>query len=180
MNDWNQGPWRVVSIWSEDRYATELQCHDGQVFLPCWSSHEGTSEDAWPPSPPLQQLVAEDGGGAPVLLGVGMAGTSHWSLSYSLSSDQQTLIMEAACRLTACPSLWLGSRFRLAPQWHLESQGEELIGMGNGLKGWRLSPLVGSRLSLTQDGELWVEPKNMISDQKKPQTVAWGMRIERC
>lgn len=196
MNDWSHGPWRMIANWSQDRFATELHCQSGTECQRCWFSREGTPEDAWPASPPLQQLVQEEGNGSPVMLGVGMAGTSHWSISYSLSPDRETLIMEAACRLTACPDMWIGSRFGLDPRWVWEMQGDLLLGRGpelgqthesnpvhmpdagDGRIGLSVRPMEGSRLTVTSEGELWVEPIVAGVEQVKPQTVAWGMRVQ--
>ncbi len=64
------------------------------------ASEEGSDQDEWPPSPPLQQLHVEDrAGGGRVALLVGMAGQSHWSLSVEALPALRQLVFDAACRL---------------------------------------------------------------------------------
>lgn len=53
-------------------------------------SVEGTPNDDFPPSPPLQQMHLQEINGAPVMLAVGMAGRGHWSASIMLNERTRT------------------------------------------------------------------------------------------
>ena len=100
-----------------DRFSHKISLkHDGS-----WSvvleSIEGTDEDKWPASPPLQQIVAEPIGkdGRTVLLGVGLSGTGHWSISVD-ENEAGGLFMDIACRVSGDHG-FLGSTWRLGDSW---------------------------------------------------------------
>lgn len=102
---------RVEFFWQTDRYAHRLVASDGATLL---TSIEGTDEDIWPPSPPLQQLSVEElRPGTEVMLLVGMAGKSHWSVSIEPQADSAGFIFDVACRLRE-PARWVGSSYRIA------------------------------------------------------------------
>jgi hypothetical protein len=81
-------------------------------------SQEGEASDPWPLSPPLQEIVAEPlaAGRRPVLLGVGMAGRSHWSATIEGDGMAEAIAMDIACRTAAAPAR-LGSSYRVPPAW---------------------------------------------------------------
>lgn len=84
---------------------------DGQMVL---TSAEGTPEEAWPASPPLQELHEQAlADGRRAIFGVGMAGRSHWSLSVTADGDR--LVFEAACRAFGERGP-LGSGYQIAPR----------------------------------------------------------------
>lgn len=102
-----------------DRFSHKLSVeHDGQ-----WSSIlesiEGTDEENWPASPPLQQMVAEPIGkdGRLVLLGVGLSGTGHWSISVD-ENESGGLLLDVACRVSGEHG-FLGSTWRLSRDWYV-------------------------------------------------------------
>jgi len=73
-----------------------------------------TPEDdpRWPASPVLTEVSRVAASGRPVLLGLGLAGRSHFSLSCTAHPDlPDTLLFEVACRIQARPP-WLGSTYR--------------------------------------------------------------------
>jgi hypothetical protein len=75
-------------------------------------SDESEQAEDWPSNPPLQQLdQCQLAGQRRGLVGLGMAGGSHWSLA--VEATQETLEFEVACRLHAAPR-WLGSRYDFA------------------------------------------------------------------
>ena len=84
-------------------------------------SVEGDAEHDWPPSPPIQQLSAETIDGENVLLGVGAAGKSHWSISVETRTVDNVPLLrfELACRCPATPPR-LGSVYKIDPQLTLE------------------------------------------------------------
>ncbi len=55
------------------------------------ASLEGDSQQVWPPSPPLQDLDRHEFPDGAAVLAVGMAGTSHWSASFSIQRRTRDL-----------------------------------------------------------------------------------------
>lgn len=75
----------------------------------CLRTTEGDDSMPWPPSPPIQQLMTEQRGDSRVALGIGMAGSSHWSISFE-PIDHKTILVDNACK-TNGPPQFLGSTF---------------------------------------------------------------------
>ena len=103
---------RVEFIWKGDRYAQLVSLIDARgAAKPLLESIEGTAHDAWPPSPPLQNLTIEiHPGDNRVALLLGMAGDAHWSASIEATADKAALVFDVACRHSASPGA-LGSRY---------------------------------------------------------------------
>ena len=112
------GRLQVRFFWQHDRFAHELSLSDGEWTVPLLQSLEGSADDAWPPSPPLQSLHVESRGDMQVALAVGMAGASHWSASVEVNSDG--LRFDIACRVRGEPRA-LGSCYRIMPDVTCES-----------------------------------------------------------
>lgn len=74
-------------------------------------SEEGSSEQIWPPSPALQELHFESRTESDVLLAVGMAGDSHYSLSVE-SNRINELRFQFACRFKKQPE-FIGSSYKV-------------------------------------------------------------------
>ncbi len=132
-------------------------------------SIEGSESQAWPPSPPVQELHLEtQPNHGRVALGVGMAGRSHWSISMA-APRQEEIVCEVACRLHA-PAGWLGSRFTLEPDVASRRRAEG---------GWQLLHAAGGGLveldavgtSICETDELAVVPSEMLHGS--PATVVW-------
>lgn len=103
---------RVNFVWHRDRYAHTVAVVEGDHITPVLASGEGTEFDDWPPSPALQDLSIEHrGDDQSVALLVGMAGTSHWSLSIDANRTEPTLVFDVACRVTDQPRQ-MGSWYR--------------------------------------------------------------------
>lgn len=103
---------RVRFHWVEDRFAHAIELKLGPETVTLLTSCEGTSQQRWPPSPPLQQLhVAELAPDRRAALLLGMAGNSHWSLSVEAERSRPELIFDVACRVHRRPEQ-LGSRYR--------------------------------------------------------------------
>lgn len=84
---------------------------DGQA----WRSREGADgpgdDPRWPASPALVEVSLVAAGARPAVLGVGVAGRSHFSLSVVACPDRpDTLLFEAAARIVE-PGGWLGSTY---------------------------------------------------------------------
>ena len=104
------GRLRIDFQWEVDRFVQVLFFEGKDVG----TSIEGDADDAWPPSPPLQQLSLQEINGTPVILGVGAAGRGHWSVSVELEqdADAQSIRFDLACRSNHQPE-FLGSSYRL-------------------------------------------------------------------
>ncbi len=99
-----QSPGGLLTIeftWHVDRYTHVIRSAESEVL----ASVEGGGDDAWPTSPPIQQLSLETIDGRDVLLGVGAAGRGHWSISVrgTRRDHLDALRIELACRSKANP-----------------------------------------------------------------------------
>ncbi len=102
---------RVTFYWQRDRLAHSISAGDETNLRAIVSSVEGDGHEAWPPSPPIQQLDREPGQTeSSVLLGLGMAGHSHWAISAEACRAPLSLLFDIACR-TRGPVGRLGSRY---------------------------------------------------------------------
>jgi hypothetical protein len=99
---------------SRDRHEHVVGLRVGNTIVPLMESLEGSPEESWPPSPPLQQVYREKrSAGLEVALAVGMAGGSHWSASLELDPAAGRITFDVACRVRSVPER-LGSSYRLA------------------------------------------------------------------
>ncbi len=96
-----------------DRLSHTIGIGVGDDYLPLLESIEGSEEQPWPESPPMQQMVKEcfTPGTSPVLLGVGMSGNGHWSTAIKSPHDEQ-LKFDIACK-NSKSSTFLGSQYRV-------------------------------------------------------------------
>jgi hypothetical protein len=107
------GGLRVVFQRLSDRFAHRVEWMDRGGVISLIESIEGDPEDAWPPSPPLQELHFERReGGKQLALLVGRAGASHWSTSIELDPAAAQISFDVACRLRS-ESVRLGSSYRV-------------------------------------------------------------------
>jgi len=101
----------VSFTWSGDRWSHRVSIAGGGT----WESVEGPREDGderWPASPVLVELSRIDTAGGPAILGVGLAGRSHFSASLGPDpSAADGARFEIACRFNE-PPVWLGSTYR--------------------------------------------------------------------
>ena len=125
------GPTTAIVSWSGDRWTHRITIAGSEASAD-WTSLDGPfrpgDDPRWPASPVIVELsrVAVPGAAAgdrAAIVGVGLAGRSHFSASISVDPrDAGTIRFEIACRLHEAPG-WLGSTYR---------QGERLV---------RLSPM---------------------------------------
>ncbi len=96
------------------------------IFLPVLESIEGDAQEAWPASPPMQQIVQELIGhnSAPVLLGVGLSGNGHWSSAVEETSTG-SLKLDIACK-SSKPASYLGSQYRVAADTEVDFENNEI------------------------------------------------------
>lgn len=109
------GPVTVVFTWSGDRWSHRVTVGDA-----AWESVEGPraedGDERWPASPVLVELSRIDTSHGPAILGVGLAGRSHFSASIApdpAAADRARF--EIACRYNEPPT-WLGSTYRAGAQ----------------------------------------------------------------
>lgn len=109
----SSGRIEVVFRWQEDRWVHSLHILQSSTSRgpACWQTAlSGPHDDPnWPTSPPLVELAKVDSLQGAALVGVGQAGTSHFSVSVTAEAGG-TLRFEAACRISGEPG-WLGSAY---------------------------------------------------------------------
>ncbi len=161
--------WRIVASKKADRYGHSIECRHGDRWIAILTSEEGASDVAWPTSPPVQQLVLDElSSGRFALLGVGMAGTSHWSLSFHLEEDTDVLQLDFACRLSQ-EAGWLGTTYRLGPEVKASEDGVFLRLHVPGIETICLECDAHSRWKLAE-GQVQIEPKQPLK------TARWMFR----
>ena len=133
---------RVEHLWTNDRFAHQILIRSADRWLPILDSVEGTAADAWPQSPPWQQMVEESIGpqGDNVLLGVGLSGNGHWSVAIgkkkfknSSAKDGEIQIglhFDIACKISK-GAAFLGSTWRCCDGWTIESWTPEQVALRN-------------------------------------------------
>ena len=111
------GGLRVDFFWEHDRFVHRVSGNDAVI-----RTHRGELDDDWPDAPPLQQLSLETIDGGEVILGVGSAGRSHWSVSVrTVETDHgQGLKFEWACRHKTRPR-FLGTTYQREGETRIES-----------------------------------------------------------
>ena len=126
VGELNAGRLRVVFQRVGDRIGHSLWFGAGDDARLILASLEGTGETPWPASPPLQQLNFEErDASARVALLIGMAGSSHWSLSCEADPHTDVLKFDVAVRVKQTPHQ-LGSIYRFASD-HEGSAGRRLF-----------------------------------------------------
>lgn len=96
-----------------DRWSHEIATVTRDGVRPVLVSIEGSPNDNWPDSPPLQELHLENQGGRNVALMVGRAGSTHWSLSVEPCLGTESILFDFAARFQETPR-WMGSTY-----WHI-------------------------------------------------------------
>jgi hypothetical protein len=102
----------VVFEWAGDRWRHRVLT-GGVVRAESLEGPEPPANDPrWPASPVLTEVSLLDIGGRPAILGVGLAGRSHFSASITPHPRlADTLLFEIACRIQEEPG-WLGTTYR--------------------------------------------------------------------
>jgi hypothetical protein len=170
------GGLRITFTRLADRFGHAIALVNGDMLTPLLESIEGQSDDAWPPSPPLQELhIEQRAGGVQVALLVGRAGRAHWSASIALDPQARRVEFDIACR-TREPAARLGGGYRL-PQTVAE--------LTDSRARWSTSPA--ARLEVVAKGESLATFRADTPDQLAiaissesgpwPRTVRWGYAI---
>jgi hypothetical protein len=168
---------RVTLSHRRDRFGHCIEAIDGEKATPLFASLEGTPEQGWPPHPPLQHASIEPGGQGDVILGVGMAGVCHWSVSFEPIAGQAAIEVDVACRVKIKPEELVSS---YATQLAWTEQSEEGASWALGGHCGRLRVLVG-RLELqpaerVQGTVVRISP--VFEFAEKAATARWKYRVE--
>ncbi|MEI6240318.1 MAG: hypothetical protein WCR51_08005 [Planctomycetia bacterium] len=147
----------VRFVWRDDRWAHEVVDADGT----CWRSIEGVEAGAgdprWPASPALVELSRLGTAPGSAILGVGLAGRSHFSASVGPDpAHPDRLRFDIACRVNE-PPIWLGStyhgpggRVRIGPGAAAERP-PATVQWGYVFASGGIRPLAGSRVEAAAD-----------------------------
>lgn len=112
-----------------DRRGHAVLAAEGSERMCLLASVEGSGDESWPASPPLQELHIEPrGDGQCVALLVGRAGGGHWSMSIEADPAAERLTFDIACRLKGIAQ-WLGSTYRVMAPVHVLGDG---LSIGSG------------------------------------------------
>jgi hypothetical protein len=134
------------------------------------------SGDACPASPPLQHVVVQAMKDGSSILGVGAAGRSHWSASFSMPDGTDSLVIEIACRIQS-PLAWLGSTYAVSePMTEPETRdGTILLQAGQDV----VAVVPGERTHAefdTGSRQIRITPQRLPAG---PGTAQWKFRIAR-
>jgi len=134
---------------------------------------ETFSDPVWPDAPPVQDVHFEERGSSQVLLGLGMAGKSHYSVSIC-SNTRDELKFEFACHLKENPG-FLGSVYSFTPA---SSGCHQMI--DRVIRPHEHSLIEFESADQTENLEnragLWVTPQTKY-DGVASQTIQWGFSI---
>jgi hypothetical protein len=179
--------WLAVEFfWHDDRFGHRVWlAHQVRPDLPpLLESLEGTPDEAWPPSPPLQSVdINEQPDGRKVAYLVGMAGKSHWSASMELDPLGESIRVDVACRVPAFWEGMLGSRYRVARLHPAGNAGHVVVpaadqGPTHGLRILSDGGASESAFRMIAPDTLAIEPSVPISTNE-PRTIRWRYTIER-
>ena len=107
-----------------DRWSNQISLIDGDQQTILLTSVEGDDQQTWPASPPLQDISHHDLPGGEAILGVGMAGKSHWSASVSVQ-ENDALFFDMAC-LIKSPDAVVGSQYAVGDGVEIETADDKV------------------------------------------------------
>lgn len=172
---------QVRFAFCDDRFAHEIWAADGDDWRPLMSSVEGTPEQSWPPSAPLQTLHVETRPEGPIALLVGMAGKCHWSASVELDAERHQVRFELAARVRPPGSPWLGSTYQLAQGYRavpVHGDRLELSASGAAHPGIAIqSAESGTLVELSSQGGVLIAAREILVADA-PATIRWSYRVE--
>ena len=161
--------------WESDRYFHQFDFSALAGNECVIQSVESDNEQAWPVSPPLQQIHQQSfADGRDVIFGIGMAGRGHWSASFTLVPELKSWIVELACRSSSRPEA-LSSTYDFQTAEHLVERSEEtgdiVLAAGKSVRFEAVSP---SSKGLYTNNQLAIQPAT-LEDQSE--TVQWAFRV---
>ena len=171
------GGLELVFSWQLDRWQHMLRTRlpDGTRGDVCLETAPrlATDNPQWPSSPPLVEIAEMQLPQGPALLGVGLAGKSHYSLSVT-SEPGGTLLFEFACRL-ATPAGWLGTTYVVREVGRAVPVLIEPVGLAEvSTSGARPDQPQNSRILQISPGST---DDNGKKSSERGSTVQWGYRL---
>jgi len=167
---------QITFDWQRDRFTRSISAVDAKRDVVLLASLEGTNDDEWPLSPPLQSLAIEQREeGRQVALLVGMAGRSHWSMSVESWPNEQTLVFDAACRIHESPTM-LGATYQtmFAPS----RLGSQSFDIGHECK-FESAAMSDSAQSMVHESEGRISLRIDTNKASLPKTFRWQYTISR-
>ena len=108
------GDTTIAFDWQSDRWGHRVTIDGRLVAESVEGPDSGAGDPRWPASPVLTEVTPATAGGRPAIVGVGLAGRSHFSASFAPHPTlADTVLVEIACRVQE-PPVWLGSTYRAA------------------------------------------------------------------
>lgn len=108
------GPLAIAFDRRHDRWAHRVMLDGRIVAESVEDSGEGPDDPRWPASPVLTEVTPTTAAGRPAIVGVGLAGRSHFSASFTPHPTlADAVLVEIACRVQEQP-IRLGSTYRMA------------------------------------------------------------------
>ena len=156
-----------------DRFQLRLQV-DGALLLETVNSG---ADEAWPAAPPLQQLHEQVLPTGAVVLGVGSAGTTHWSASFA-AKEPGVVWCEYAARVSRTwdpASQWLGTSFRIGEGWELSSSENALALSSKALKVLLQTLGPESQLTASRCGSFELAPAKDFAQRSN--TIQWRLAV---
>jgi hypothetical protein len=108
------GPMEITFVKAGDRWRHVVAVAGAMLLESVEGAGAPAATDRWPASPALTEVTLVDAGGRPAVLGLGLAGRSHFSVSVTVHPERaDALLFDVACRIQERPA-WLGSTYRAA------------------------------------------------------------------
>jgi hypothetical protein len=168
---------RVRFALHEDRFAHQIWLLAGGDWTCALSSVEGTPDQHWPPSPPLQTLHIETRPTGPVALLVGMAGKSHWSASIEAQAVDHRLGFDLASRARAHRELSLGTTYQVSAGFHLLSVAEgRLLATSPDGSALEIAAAPGARVEVDGVDRVRAVPRQLPAGDA-PATICWNYHL---
>jgi len=159
-----------------DRFVSMVQMvHSGQATA-ILRSVEGDGNKSWPPSPVIQNLMKYQTPSGVSLVGLGMAGKSHWSVAIGTLPDEPAIELDFACLVKQRPE-WVGSTYCIlnADSRH-ESNNAVVFQVGQAVVRCETFPANGECHIANESGRLSFVP-SLEPAHQLPQTIRWKYRF---
>lgn len=190
---WNDFTFELQFARQQDRFAHQLiiRSHDKPKARVLLSSLEGDSQQDWPASPPLQEIHLQEIDGRNVVMGVGMAGSAHWSIACESQTNDSSpkFVFDLACRVSEQP-VWLGSSYQFPGETASIASVDDYLSVEVG-SGFILCVVALSieneqapRLAVSDSGELTIaaSARGQEHEEHSPsspaRTIRWQYQLE--
>ncbi len=172
---------RIRFVWVGDRYQQLVEIGPAAA-RPRLQTVAGDALPDWPDDPPLQQLSIERLGDRTVALGVGSAGTSHWSVSIeAIAGPVPAFQYDLACRCLVSPHQ-LGSAFecldRVDPGACSAAQGVAVQEVAGGTLRFVPLPAIGAWEPVVDPTGHRLSLLATLGPDPQPATYRWGFRLQ--